>query len=83
MHRATSINVLNNDNRGKVENAVEVNENREKLSEWSIPENISDTAMRVQAEVIQKTAPKSSQLIRQSSTIVPREADHARHQTSI
>jgi uncharacterized protein YpmB len=64
MHGATSIYVLNNDNRGKEENAVEVNQKREKLSEWSIPENISDTAMRMQAEVIQKTAPKSSHVVR-------------------
>lgn len=83
MHGATSINKLNNDNRRKVENAFEVNENREKLSEWSIRENISDTAIRVQAEVIQKTAPKSSQLIRQSLNIVPQEAAHARRRTSI
>ena len=80
---APSINVLNNQNHGKIEYAVEGNENKEKLSEWSAPENISDTAMRLQAEVIYTAAPEKSQLVRQSSSIMTRKVVHPRRRTSI
>ena len=58
---SNSINVLNNENCGRAEYADEGNEDKKKLSEWSIPENISENAMRVQAELIHKTVPKPSQ----------------------
>jgi hypothetical protein len=66
MQESTPINPLRIENRGKEEYAVEANENKGKLSDWSIPENISDSALNVQAELINRTLPKSSQLVRQS-----------------
>jgi hypothetical protein len=83
MRESTPINPLNNENLGKVEYFFEGKENKEKSSDWSIPENISNSALRVQAELIHKTTPKSSQLDKQSSSIMPREPVHVHRPTSL
>jgi hypothetical protein len=83
MRESNPINPLNNENLGKVEYAFEGKEKKEKFSDWSIPENISKSALRVQAELIHKTTPKSNQLDKESSSIVPREPVRVHRPTSL